>query len=58
MKTLEEAVKSGRIARASVDAAAKQGFAPVIVALRLPRAFRPEGAITDVEMTAQRAAIT
>ena len=57
VKTLEEAVRSGRIKQASVDMAVKQGRAAVIVALRLPRALRAEGELTDAEVTAQRGAI-
>jgi hypothetical protein len=56
--TLEEAIKSGRIARASVDAAAEQGAAPIIMQVRLPVPYRPEGKLSGALIERQRQAIT
>jgi subtilisin family serine protease len=45
VKTLEEAVKTGRVQPASVDDARLKGGAHILVELQLPAPFRPEGEI-------------
>ncbi len=55
--TLAQALASGRIAGASVEAAARQGSAPVIVALRLPVPYRPEGKLSGADIERQRQGI-
>ncbi|HEY3057662.1 MAG TPA: S8 family serine peptidase [Chloroflexota bacterium] len=56
--SVADAVKAGFLKQESVDSAAKRGTAPIIVQLKLPTAFRPEGALAGTdELDAQRQAI-
>lgn len=57
VKSLDEALKSGRILPESVEAAQTRGFAPVMVQVALPSPFRPEGELTGSRVEAQRQAI-
>lgn len=54
VRTLDEAMASGRIRKEAVDAARKDGSVAVIVRLKLPKRFRPEGGMNNVEMEQQR----
>ncbi|HSW21722.1 MAG TPA: S8 family serine peptidase, partial [Burkholderiaceae bacterium] len=54
VRTLDEAMASGRIRKEAVDAARKDGSVAVIVRLKLPQRFRPEGGMSNVEVEQQR----
>jgi subtilisin family serine protease len=57
VKTLDDAVKTGRIPREAVAAAQKDGTAAVLVKLKLPEPFRPEGTLDERHVEIQRRAI-
>ncbi len=57
VKTLDEAIGTGRIPKVTVEAARKDGSAPVIVRVRLSAPFRPEGTLTSTALEQQRQAI-
>jgi subtilisin family serine protease len=57
VKTLDEALKTGRIRQETVDAARKDGVAPVLIYLRLPSPFQPEGGLTTIQVNQQREGI-
>jgi subtilisin family serine protease len=58
VKTLEEALKTGRIRRETLDAIRRDDSAPVLVRLRLTTPFRAEGDLTGAQVEQQRQAIT
>jgi hypothetical protein len=48
VKTLEEAIGTGRISKESVEAACRNGSAPVIVRLKLPSVFRHQEMVAEI----------
>ena len=58
VKTLDEAVKSGRIPKESVAVARKDGLAPILIKVSLPSPFRAEDELSNKQVEAQRQAIS
>jgi subtilisin family serine protease len=57
VKTLDEALRTGRIRKETLDAVRQNDTAPVLVRVRLPSPFRPEGELTGAQVEQQRQAI-
>jgi subtilisin family serine protease len=57
VKTLDEAIKSGRIPKESVEVAKRDGMAAVLIKLKLATPFQPEGELSNARVEAQRQAI-
>jgi subtilisin family serine protease len=57
VKTLEEALKSGRIKAETVEVLHRKGMAPIILKLRTKAPFRSEGQLTKAQVEQQRSEI-